>query len=202
LLVFSVCCRYFVVSSWFVVCRFVSFRVVWFVFFPSSFHSKMSAGSGILPTAEALAEIDELRKNNSKYIFALFKVEGNNVVPDAHFPNSDADNAALKAGGDVAIAARYEKEVWPKFTAALESAKGPRFAVIDIYAAADEGRTTRTLTVVAWCPDKGVTAKQKMTFASTRTSFEAKINIGKKYPANDLSDLEFKTVLDTLKSSK
>jgi hypothetical protein len=34
---------------------------------------------------------------------------------------------------------------------------------------------------VGWCPDKGTPAKQKMIFGSTKTAFEQKINIGKKY---------------------
>jgi hypothetical protein len=36
------------------------------------------------------------------------------------------------------------------------------------------------------------------TFASTKTAFEVKINIGKKYQANDESDLEYSTVFESL----
>jgi len=39
-----------------------------------------------------------------------------------------------------------------------------------------------------------------MTFASTKTSFDGKINVGKKYQANDVADLEFAAVLETVKS--
>jgi len=60
----------------------------------------------------------------------------------------------------------------------------------------------KTLVSIGWCPDRGVPAKQKMTFASTKTAFEAKINIGKKYQANDPSDLEYKTVFDFVSSGK
>lgn len=50
------------------------------------------------------------------------------------------------------------------------------------------------------CPDKGTTAKAKMTFASTKTAFENKINIGKKYQANDDSDLEYSAVFTSIQA--
>jgi len=165
----------------------------WFDFFSLPLFN-MSAGSGILPSPESLAIVDELRKNNSKYSFGLFKVEGNAVVPDTQF--------ARTAGDDHALAAAFEKTVWPQFIRALESANGPRFGVIDFAFANAEGRIVRTLVSISYCPDKGVPAKLKMTFASTKTSFEAKINIGKKYQANDISDLEYKTVLDFVGAGK
>jgi hypothetical protein len=47
----------------------------------------------------------------------------------------------------------------------------------------------RVLCSISWCPDKGTPAKVKMTFASTKTAFETKINVGKKFQANDISDI-------------
>jgi len=149
----------------------------------------MSAGSGILPTAETLQIVDELRKNNSRYVYGLFKVEGNQVNPDHQGPLSK-----YKTGSDQDYAENYKTRVWPDIVRALENAGGPRFAVFDFAFISGEGRIVRTLVSLGWCPDKGVTAKEKMTFASTKTAFEAKINIGKKYAANDSSDLEYDTV--------
>jgi len=104
----------------------------------------------------------------------------------------------LKAQGDAAVAAAFEKDVWPEFVKVLTAADGPRFAVIDFTYQTKDGRIQKTLLSVGWCPDKGTTAKAKMTFASTKTAFEVKINIGKKYQANDESDLEYATVFDSI----
>jgi len=153
----------------------------------------MSNQSGIAPTAETLAVVDELRKNNSKYFFATFKVEGVHIIPDQQY-----GDAALKAQGDAAIAADFEKKIWSQFVKNLTGASGPRFAVIDFTYTTKDGRIQKTLVSVGWCPDKGTPAKQKMTFASTKTAFEVKINIGKKYQANDESDLEYATVFESL----
>lgn len=164
----------------------------------------MSSGSGIPPTHETLALVDELRKNNSKYVFALFKIEGNQVIPDVAWPSSDDDQkliAVLKKEGDAAVARAFEKSIWPAFLSAIEQANGPRFVVIDFSHLSADGRTIRTLTSIGYCPDKGTSAKSKMAFASTKTSFEAKINIGKKYPANDLSDLEYPLVYDAIRKA-
>lgn len=154
----------------------------------------MSAGSGILPTSETLAIVDELRKNNSRYTFGLFKVEGQSVVPDAQ--------GAKPSGGDQDYANGYKTNVWPQVVNALENAGGPRFAVVDFAFISGEGRIVRSLISIGWCPDKGVPAKEKMTFASTKTAFEAKINIGKKYAANDSSDLEYDTVYAFVSAGK
>jgi hypothetical protein len=149
----------------------------------------MSAGSGILPTPETLSIVDELRKNNSRFAYGLFKVSGNTVIPDTQGPLNK-----YKTGTDQDYATGYKNSVWPDIVRALEEAGGPRFAVVDFAFISGEGRIVRTLVSIGWCPDKGVTAKEKMTFASTKTAFEAKINIGKKYAANDSSDLEYDTV--------
>jgi len=53
---------------------------------------------------------------------------------------------------------------------------------------------------VSWCPDKGTPARTKMTFASTKTAFENRINIGKKYGANDFADLEYSTVYEAVQA--
>jgi len=148
----------------------------------------MSAGSGILPTTETLGQVVELRKNNSKYAFGYFKVDGNQVVPDiAYEAKSSAD---------------FKSEIWPAFVKSCENAGGPRFGIIDFHYTSRDGRPSRMLTSIGWCPDKGVSAKEKMTFASTKTAFEAKINIGKKYQANDESDLEYQTVFDFVSQGK
>ena len=159
----------------------------------------MSSGSGINPSAEALALVDECRKNNSKYLFALFKIDeaGKEVVPDSVFPANDDEAklvAGLKSQGSDGVAKAFKSTVWPIFVQKLENAGGPRFAVLDWQQVTGEGRLITKLTNIAWCPDKGTSAKSKMTFASTKTSFDAKINIGKKYQANDSSDLEYDTV--------
>jgi len=158
----------------------------------------MSAGSGILPSSETLSLVDELRKNNSRYAYGLFKVEGQQVVPDSQ---GSLDQYKGK-GGDQEYAQNYKNTVWPDIVRALENAGGPRFAVVDFAFISGEGRIVRTLVSIGWCPDKGVTAKEKMTFASTKTAFEAKINIGKKYPANDSSDLEYDTVYAFVSAGK
>lgn len=159
----------------------------------------MSSGSGINPSAEALALVDECRKNNSKYIFSLFRIDdaGKEVIPCGTFPETAEEQklvAQLKSQGSDGIAKNFKSTVWPLFVQKLEGQNGPRFAVIDWQQVTSEGRLITKLTNIAWCPDKGTTAKSKMTFASTKTSFDAKINIGKKYQANDSSDLEYDTV--------
>jgi len=163
----------------------------------------MAAGSGIMPSNETLALVDELRKNNSKYAFGLFKVEGVQVVPDSVYPTNEDDIkelASLKAGGDASYAADFKTKVWPKFVSAIEAANAPRFAVIDFAYVKPDGRNIRQLVSISYCSDRGTTAKVKMTFASTKTAFETRINIGKKYSANDLSDLEFDTVFEAIKN--
>jgi len=153
----------------------------------------MSAGSGILPNQETINQVDELRKNNSKFFFATFKVEGVSIVPDKTYSNAD-----LKSQGDAAVAAGFEKQIWPEFVKTLVGSDGPRFAVIDFTYTTKDGRIQKSLVSVGWCPDKGTPAKLKMTFASTKTTFETKINIGKKYQANDESDLEYASVFESI----
>jgi len=161
----------------------------------------MSAGSGIVPTQQTLAIVDELRKNQSKYLFALFKIDGNFVVPDVTFPEDPEETKKLR-GTDESFAKNFQSQVWPHFLSAIEKTDGPRFGIIDFAFTHPDGRVVRVLTSIGWCPDKGVSAKLKMTFASTKTAFEAKINIGKKYPANDLSDLEYQTVYEFVSANK
>jgi len=161
----------------------------------------MSAGSGISPTPETLSIVDELRKNHSKYLFALFKIDGTKVVPDKQYPDSPEETKAIRTSDD-AFAKAFKDTVWPAFISAIESADGPRFAVIDFAFIHNDGRVVRVLTSIGWCPDKGVPAKTKMTFASTKTAFESKINIGKKYQANDISDLEYQTVYEFVSANK
>jgi len=158
----------------------------------------MSAGSGIMPTSETLTLIDDLRKNNSKYLFATFKVSGTTIIPDYSFSTDDRKEfASLKASGDEAVAKAFKTTLWPQFIELLTAADGPRFSVIDFYSINKEGRILRNLVSIGWCSDKNP-AKVKMTFASTKTAFEAKINIGKKWQANDQSDLEYDTVYEAI----
>jgi len=157
----------------------------------------MSAGSGISPTPETLSIVDELRRNQSKYIFALFKIDGTKVVPDYQYPESADETKSIRSS-DENYAKNFKDQVWPAFLSSIEKADGPRFAVIDFAFVHPDGKAVRMLTSIGWCPDKGNSAKTKMTFASTKTSFEAKINIGKKYHANDISDLEYNTVYESL----
>jgi len=163
----------------------------------------MSAGSGITPNAATLTLVDELRRNNTKLVYALFKVEGTEVVPDIQYPANDSeakDAATDKKAGDNAYADLFKTKYWTKFVGAVENAGGPRFGVIDFTFVTNEGRIVKNLVSVSYCPDKGTTAKLKMTFASTKTAFETKINVGKKYQANDISDLEFDQVFEYLKT--
>jgi len=160
----------------------------------------MSSGSGIPPSSATLALIDELRKNSSRYLFALFKIQGTEIVPDATYPSGDDNEFKnLRSQGDESVAKVFEKQLWPKFVDLVTSADGPRFAVIDFYSINQEGRILRQLVSVGWCSDK-TKAKDKMTFASTKTAFEGKINIGKKYQANDHSDLEYATVFESIQA--
>jgi len=163
----------------------------------------MSAGSGILPNAATLALVDDLRKNSTKLVFALFRVEGIEVVPDSQFPSNDSQAqqvASFKSGGDENYAKNFASTVWPLFVKAIENSTGPRFAVVDFAYATGEGRIIRQLVSVSWCPDKGTPARTKMTFASTKTAFENRINIGKKYGANDFADLEYSTVFEAIQA--
>jgi hypothetical protein len=136
-------------------------------------------------------------------VYALFKVQGTEVVPDIQFPSNDDEAkeiAAAKKAGDVQYADTFKSKVWGKFVSAVENADGPRFGVIDFTYVTSEGRIVKNLVSVSYCPDKGTSAKLKMTFASTKTAFETKINVGKKFQANDISDLEFDTVFEYVKS--
>lgn len=157
--------------------------------------------SGILPTSETLATVDELRRNNSKYVFALFKIDGTSIVPAGVFPENAEDMKTIRSSDD-AYAKSFKDTVWPAFLNAITSADGPRFSVIDFAFIHPDGRIVRVLTSIGWCPDRGTTAKTRMTFASTKTAFESKINIGKKYQANDVSDLEYQTVYDFVSANK
>jgi len=160
----------------------------------------MSAGSGIVPNAASLALVEELRKNNSKYFFALFKVQGTEVVPDSTYPSNDNEFKDFlgEKKNEENYAKTFKTKYWPLFTKSIEQADGPRFAVLDFAYVTKEGRVIRNLVSIGWCADKGTSARVKMTFASTKTSFEAKINVGKKYQANDYSDLEHDTVLEKI----
>jgi len=160
----------------------------------------MSAGSGITPTSDTLAIVDELRRNQSKYIFGLFKIDGTKIIPDVQYPESADETKAIRSSDD-AFAKNFKDKVWPAFLSAIDKADGPRFAVIDFAFNHPDGRVVRVLTSIGWCPDKS-SAKTKMTFASTKTAFESKINIGKKYQANDASDLEYQTVYDFVSQNK
>lgn len=162
-----------------------------------------SAGSGILPNAATLAVVQDLRKNSTKLVFALFKVEGVEVVPDTTFPSSADEQAAVvqfKAGGDEDYAKNFGTTLWPLFLKAIENSTGPRFAVVDFAYTTGEGRIIRELVSISWCPDKGTPARTKMSFASTKTAFENRINVGKKYGANDLADLEHAKVLEAVRA--
>jgi len=161
----------------------------------------MSAPSGITPTSATLALVEELRKNTTKYVFALFKVEGTEVVPDTTYPaESEIATIAAEKKSDTGYAESFKAKHWKSFIAAVERANGPRFGVIDFTYFTSEGRLVKQLVVISYCPDKGTPARMKMTFASTKTAFETKINVGKKYQANDVSDLEFDAVLEYIKT--
>src|SRR3978361_1280582 len=96
---------------------------------------------------------------------------------------------------------KIKTSVYPNFLKAIESADGPRYGLIDFAYQSDDGRIVKNLAIISVCFDKNTPAKTKMIFASTKTAIEMKFNIGKKYTANDASDLEFPTVFDYIKSS-
>src|SRR4051812_20431159 len=78
---------------------------------------------------------------------------------------------------------------------------GPRYGLIDFAYATDDGRIVKNLAIISVCFDRTTPAKTKMVFASTKTALEMKFNIGKKYTANDPSELEYDTVFDYIKSA-
>ena len=82
--------------------------------------------SGISPNQETLAQVEELRKNNSKYFFATFKVDGVEIVPDVQYGNPE-----VKALTEGALTDAFKSTVWPEFVKTLTTANGPRFGVID-----------------------------------------------------------------------
>lgn len=108
----------------------------WFAFDPSSpllccviaaaAVASAAVQSGISPNQETLAQVEELRKNNSKYFFATFKVDGVEIVPDVQY-----GNAEVKALTEGALTDAFKATVWPEFVKTLTTANGPRFGVID-----------------------------------------------------------------------
>lgn len=127
---------------------------------PSPAHHPPPLQSGISPTQETLAIIDDIRR--SKFFFATFKVEGVSIVPDVSYVNAD-----LKAQGDAAVAAAFEKDVWPEFIKALSNADGPRFAVIDFSFNTADGRIKKTLTSIGW---SGTNSDRHATEERTQTA--------------------------------
>ena len=98
--------------------------------------------------------MDELRKNHSKYLFALFKIDGTKVVPAQQYPETPEETKAIRTSDD-AFAKAFKDTVWPAFVQAIEAADGPRFAVIDFAFNHPDGRVVRVLTSIGWCADKG-----------------------------------------------
>jgi len=94
---------------------------------------------------------------------------------------------------DEQCAKNFEGKIWPRFVSAFEKADGPRFGIVDFAFINKEGSIKKILIIVSWCSDK-IGARVKMTFASTRTSFENKVNIGRKFGCNDISELEYNNV--------
>jgi len=163
----------------------------------------MSAGSGIAPSNDSLQIVDEIRKHNTKLVYALFKIQGIEVVPDTVYPSTAEEQqevAELKKS-DAGYAAAFKTHVYPKFLKAIESADGPRYGLIDFAYTTDDGRIVKNLAIISVCFDRSTPPKTKMVFASTKTALEMKFNIGKKYTANDPSELEYDTVFDYIKST-
>jgi len=162
----------------------------------------MSAGSGISPSNESLQIVDDLRKHNTKLIYALFKIQGVEVVPDVIYPSTEEEiqEAAELKKSDATYAQQFKSTVYPKFIQAIEAAGGPRYGLIDFAYTPDDGRIVKNLAIISVCYDKNTPAKTKMVFASTKTALEMKFNIGKKYTANDPSDLEYGTVFEAIRS--
>jgi len=163
----------------------------------------MSAGSGIAPSTESLQIVDELRRHNTKLVFALFKIQGIEVVPDVVYPTTEDEVAEVQQlkKSDAEYASQFKSTVYPKFIKAIEAADGPRYGLIDFAYPTDDGRIVKNLAIISVCFDRTTPAKTKMVFASTKTALEMKFNIGKKYTANDPSELEYNTVFDYIKSA-
>jgi len=147
--------------------------------------------------------VDELRKHNTKLVYALFKISGVEVVPDVVYPGNEEESQEVQQlkKSDADYAAHFKTNVYPKFIKAIEAADGPRYGLIDFAYATDDGRIVKNLAIISVCFDRTTPPKTKMVFASTKTALEMKFNIGKKYTANDPSDLEYNTVFDYIKSS-
>lgn len=146
--------------------------------------------SGIAPSVETLESIEGLRSNKSVVFFATFKIddECRNIVPDVEYTDED-----LKGAGESACIDEFESRVWPHLVSTLVAAEGPRYAVVDFHYRTADVRAQRSLISLGWCP-RGATAKAKMIFAATKTAFEQKIDISRKYQANDEAALEYKEV--------
>ena len=70
--------------------------------------------------------MDEIRKHNTKLVYALFKIQGIEVVPDTVYPSTAEEQqevAELKKS-DAGYAAAFKTHVYPKFLKAIESADG------------------------------------------------------------------------------
>jgi len=159
----------------------------------------MSAGSGIAPNSETLSVVEELRKKSSKFRFATFKIVGTNVVPDRLYPSTESEISEVAAytTNDQLLAENFQAKIWPVVMRTMESAEGPRFCIVDFAFINKEGSIKKILACISFCSDKQP-ARVKMTFSSTRTAFENKVNIGKKYGANDIAELEYATVKESL----
>lgn len=75
---------------------------------------------------------------------------------------------------------------------------GPRYGLLDFAYNTKDGRTVKSLVIISVCFDNNTAPRVKMTFASTKTALEMKFNVGKKYTANDQSDLEYDTVFNSI----
>jgi len=71
----------------------------------------MSAGSGILPTTETLKLVDDLRKHNTSLAFALFKIDGVDVIPAGSYPDSGEAKEFVASKKDISVYAKnFEKK--------------------------------------------------------------------------------------------
>ena len=89
---------------------------------------------------------------------------------------------------------------WEDFKTALDTAKEPRYALIDCDYESTDGRPQSKLCFVFYSPDEGA-VQQRMLYASSKDAIKKKFpGIMKEVQANDMGDLEWDEVLKKLQA--
>ena len=73
--------------------------------------------------------------------------------------------------------------------------KEPRYAVVEVKVTTSDDRETSKLVFLTWIPD-GIKVRQRMVYAGSKATLQADLDgIGIVINANDLSDLDYETVV-------